>query len=483
MSEESAIVLDKTTKIYRLQETSQQRQTLGSLFGFRKKGSEQPTAAREFVALDNISLTVAKGERVGLVGRNGAGKTTLLKLLCGNFTPTTGTVKVNGTVQALMTMGTGFHPDHSGRRNAEMSLKYNGLSADDQTAAMRDIEEFCELGDFFDQPLKVYSLGMQARLMFAVATAVKPEILVVDEVLGAGDAYFIAKSKLRVERLVKSGCTMILVSHSMSQILELCTRAVWLDQGKVRMNDEAFLVVKAYEEFMHGPVNAVLLPDVEGSDATLKSHDTEKLRTVAARVLDLPEQVKLQEPNFLPHSESPLFPGLHEVDPHEFKFVAPGGISRWESKPGLKVCGFSIVTEQGVTNKLFTYKPAMFVYSVVAERSGVFNVRHGIAINDFLGTCLTRVFSPKDSFVLETGQIRQVRVLLNPNQLGPGEYVVGISVLEYSPIEMLNSTTRYDLLSRSFAISVALPDSLGALGASMMHSAEWHFGQDSVENE
>ncbi len=479
MSEESAIVLDKTTKIYRLQETSPQRPTLGSLFGFRKKGVEQLNQAREFVALDNISLTVAKGERVGLVGRNGAGKTTLLKLLCGNFTPTTGTVKVNGTVQALMTMGTGFHPDHSGRRNAEMSLKYNGLSPADQTAAMHDIEEFCELGDFFDQPLKVYSLGMQARLMFAVATAVKPEILVVDEVLGAGDAYFIAKSKLRVERLVKSGCTMILVSHSMSQILELCTRAIWLDQGKVRLNDDAFLVVKAYEEFVHGPINRILLP--EAHDIMAPQTNVKEISTgeVVARTLSLPGSVMMQEPHFLPHAEAPALTAAREISPTSLMFQAQGGISRWDSLVGVKVCGFSIVTERGVTNELITYRPALFVVTLVAEESGEYNLRHGIAINDYLGNCITRIFSPQDKFTIQAGEMRQVRMLLNPNQLGSGNYVVGISVLKYGPLETLNSAERYDLLSRSFVISVGLPDSLTALESIMLHTAEWQFGATS----
>jgi len=479
MSEEAAIVLDKTTKVYRLQGTSQQRPTLGSLFGFGKKAGEQLASSREFVALDNISLTVGKGERIGLVGRNGAGKTTLLKLLCGNFTPTTGTVKVNGTVQALMTMGTGFHPDHSGRRNAEMSLKYNGLSADDQAEAMRDIEEFCELGEFFDQPLKVYSLGMQARLMFAVATAVKPEILVVDEVLGAGDAYFIAKSKLRVERLVNSGCTMILVSHSMSQILELCTRAIWLDRGKIRLNDEAFLVVKAYEEFVHGPIQKILLPETLDFVAPETKVSEISSGGVAARTLSLPVSVLMQEPYFLPHADAPEMTALGEISPTALLFQAQGGISRWDSLIGVKVCGFSVVTERGITNELITYRPAMFVVTLVAQEGGAYDLRHGIAIHDYLGNCITRIFSPQDKFTIQAGEMRQVRMLLNPNQLGPGNYVVGVSVLKYGPLETLNSTARYDLLSRSFVISVGLPDSLTALESIMLHTAEWHFGATS----
>ncbi len=476
MSEEAAIVLHQTRKVYKLQHSSQQRPTLGRLFGFGKKGKQPTEPAREFVALDNISLTVAKGERIGLVGRNGAGKTTLLKLLCGNFTPTSGTVKVNGSVQALMTMGTGFHPDHSGRRNAEMALKYNGLSPDDQATAMRDVEEFCELGEFFDQPFKVYSMGMQARLMFAVATAVNPEILVVDEVLGAGDAYFIAKSKLRVERLVKSGCTMILVSHSMPQILELCSRVVWLDQGIVRMSGEAFAVVKAYEEYMHGPINSVVLGGAQSESLGNPTvTDTETPTPQPAQKTSVSDAILHQEPGFLRLEGKSELPGLSSVDPNEFRFLAQGGISRWNSESGVKICGFTIVTNRGETNELVTFQPAAFVLTLMAEESGKYDLRYGVAINDYLGNCITRIFSPRDSFEIRAGELRQVHMMLNPNQIGSGEYVVGLSVLEYGPLEVLNSTRRFDLLSRSFAIRVVLPESLSALESQVLLSGEWQF--------
>ena len=264
----------------------------------------------------------------------------------------------------------------------------------------------------------------------------------------------------------------------MSQILELCTRAIWLDQGRIRMNDDAFLVVKAYEEYMHGPINAVQIPATPAVTTVVASTVDEAGGQVVPRTLSLPVAVRLQEPTFLPHADIPGFPALAEVEPLEFMFLAPGGISRWESQPGLKVCGFSIVTERGITNELVTYRPVVFIYTLIAEIGGDYNVRHGIAINDYLGNCLTRIFSPKDTFSIKQGELRQVRMMLNPNQLGPGNYVVGISVLEFDSIEKLNSAARYDLLSRSFLISVALPDSLGALSASMMHSAEWQFGNE-----
>lgn len=475
-----ALRFHNVSKVYRLH--GSQSDQLIDVLGLERFGFRTRTPAKEFVALADISLDVPRGHRIGIVGRNGAGKTTLLKLICGNFAPTSGEVEVHGTVQALMNIGLGFHPEYTGRENVEASLQYNGLARDEYKQAMEGIVDFCELGDFLDQPFKTYSLGMQARLMFAAATAIRPDILIVDEVLGAGDAYFVAKSKARVEKLVSSGCTMLLVSHSMQQVLELCDEAIWMDQGRIRMRGESFLVVKAYEEYLHGPIQQISLSNttlnriaagedfVEPSGADLL--DSENEPVTKPRVGGLPADVLLQEPRFLPHGDTVSL--LCDVG-QGFRYEAPGGISRWDSEPGVKVIGFSIATERGQTNALVAMRPAKFFITLLAEHGGRFNCRYGIALNDHLGACMTRIFSPGDAFEIAAGGIRRLEVLLNPCQLGPGEYTVGISVLECAPIEKLNSTRRYDLLSRSFVVRVELPESLGSLEASFFHSAEWQF--------
>lgn len=410
----------------------------------------------------------------------------MLKLICGNFSPTRGRIEVNGTVQALMNIGLGFHPDYTGRDNVAASLQYNGLSRDQYQAAMEGIIEFCELGDFLDQPFKTYSLGMQARLMFATATAIRPDILIVDEVLGAGDAYFIAKSKQRVERLVQSGCTMLLVSHSMQQVLELCDEAVWLDQGRIRMRGEAFLVVKAYEQYLHGPIAGSRRlfrsrpPARRGSSSLSLQMPATILRrplpadsaSGAART-GIPDNLTLQEPRYLPHAATPTLPRVEP--PQGFSFLAPGGLSRWDSKVGVKVMGFGIMTERGPTDRLVSMRPAKFLFTLVAERDGPFDCRYGIALHDHLGRCLTRIFSPRDAFEARAGERRVVEIVLNPCQVGPGDYTLGISVLEHEALEKLNSTPRYDLLSRSFALRVELPESLAALESAFFHTAEWSF--------
>jgi len=483
----SAIHLKNVTKIYKLH--GSQRDQLIDVLGLNRLGIKIGGGAKEFVALNNISLDVSRGHRIGIVGRNGAGKTTLLKLLCGNFMPTEGVVTVNGMVQALMGAGLGFHPDYTGRENIEASLQYNGLKKAEYDEAIKSIIDFCELGDFLDQPFKIYSLGMQARLMFAAATAIKPDILIVDEVMGAGDAYFVAKSKVRIDKLVSSGCTMLLVSHSMQQVLELCDEAIWLDQGQIRMKGESFLVVKAYEEYLHGPVQKLSMPKLVG--ATELSDDDVgkliKLKTMkdsfsspnTSRPKGLQENMLLQEPWFIPHAEVPDLP---YSDAQGFHYVAAGGISRWEPEQGEKEVGFSVITERGLSDTLIALRPAKFIITIAAESDGLFNCRYGIAINDHLGGCVTRIYSPCDQFKIKAGDVHRIELLLNPCQIGPGEYTVGISVIEFTEFENINSAVRYDLLSRSFSIRVELPGSLAALNAGFFHTSEWQF-EDKVIHE
>lgn len=485
MSKEFAIKLNQVSKVYRLH-GSQKDQVIDVLklqrFGFKTK-----TACKEFSALKDISLNVPRGSKIGIVGRNGSGKTTLLKLLCGNFAPTRGTVEVNGTVQALMNIGLGFHPEFTGRENVESSLQYNGLDPSEYQTALEDIISFCELRDYFDQPFKTYSLGMQARLMFAAATAIKPDILIVDEVLGAGDAYFVAKSKVRVQKLVNSGCTMLLVSHSMSQILELCDEVIWLHEGEVRMRGPSFSVVKAYEEFLHGPIGSVSMPVVEkpgseqaGVQEQLKSeagvNGSIKNQESQRNLGDL-TKVVFQEPYFLPHSQSPMFPLVG--GPMDFKFVAPGGVSRWESDPGLKIIGFTILSHQGETSKLSTMQPAKFLINVIAESEGLFNCRCAMVIFDHLGNCVTRLISPVETFELKSQNTRCFELLLNPVQLGPGEYFISLSLHKLGELETINSNGRYDLLNRTFMFEVTLPDSLTPLSTQFFHTGEWILAEAS----
>jgi lipopolysaccharide transport system ATP-binding protein len=183
--------------------------------------------------LQEVSFEVAPGEAVGLIGINGAGKSTLLKLITGTSTPSTGGVSISGKVAALLELGMGFHPDFTGRQNVVMAGQLLGLSMADIAELMPAIEAFAEIGDYIDQPVRVYSSGMQMRLAFSVATARRPDVLIVDEALSVGDAYFQHKSFERIRQFRRAGTTLLLVSHDKQAIQSVCDRAILLDGGRL----------------------------------------------------------------------------------------------------------------------------------------------------------------------------------------------------------------------------------------------------------
>jgi ABC-2 type transport system ATP-binding protein len=206
--------------------------------------------ADDFWALRGINLSIARGTTVGLIGRNGSGKSTLLKIISRILYPTSGQVMVNGRVSTLLELGAGFHPDYTGRENIFLNASILGLSRRETRKRVDDIVAFAELGDFIDNPVRNYSSGMYMRLGFAVAVHVEPEILLVDEVLAVGDIAFQEKCLTRIGALQQNGVTIILVTHSPNQVRKLCSYAVWLDKGELRLKGSAVDVSLAYEAFM-----------------------------------------------------------------------------------------------------------------------------------------------------------------------------------------------------------------------------------------
>lgn len=207
--------------------------------------SGQPQHVLKWVLRD-ISFEIASGEAVGIVGVNGAGKSTLLKLIVGTSQPSAGLIDIRGRAAALLELGMGFHSDFSGRQNAIMAGQLLGISAAQLLDLMPEIEAFAEIGDYIDQPVRVYSSGMQVRLAFAVATAIRPEILIVDEALSVGDAYFQHKSFERIREFRRQGTTLLLVSHDRSAIQSICDRVILLNAGSLALQGSPEEVMDYY---------------------------------------------------------------------------------------------------------------------------------------------------------------------------------------------------------------------------------------------
>ena len=202
---------------------------------------------QEFFALKDVSLDVKRGESWGIVGNNGSGKSTLLKLICGILKPYTGSVEVRGNIAPLIELGAGFDSELTARENIYLNGALLGHKKVFMEQHFDEIIEFSELQDFIDVPLKNFSSGMAARLGFAIATIVKPDILIVDEVLAVGDAAFQEKCKKRMEEMISHGTTLLFVSHSIKQVKELCNNVIWIDKGIVKACGKAEEVIPLYE--------------------------------------------------------------------------------------------------------------------------------------------------------------------------------------------------------------------------------------------
>lgn len=198
--------------------------------------------------LKGIDLEIKKGEVVGLIGVNGSGKSTLLKLMTKIIYPTKGKITTYGKLTSLLELGAGFHPDFSGRENIYFNAAIFGLSRKEIDARLNDIIEFSELGDFIDNPVRTYSSGMYMRLAFSIAINVDADILLVDEILSVGDQHFQERCFQKIEDLKNQGKTIVIVTHSMDTVTRFCTRAVWLHQGKIKMDGDAETVTKVYLE-------------------------------------------------------------------------------------------------------------------------------------------------------------------------------------------------------------------------------------------
>lgn len=351
-------------------------------------------------ALLDINLEIHRGERVGIIGRNGAGKTTLLKLITQNYEPTKGEVKVVGRIQSLMDQGVGFHPEFTGRENIRSSLMYNGAVGEQARQFEKDIIEFVELGEYIDQPLKTYSLGMKARLGFATATAIKPEILIIDEVMGAGDAYFASKSASRMKLLTGDGVTLILVSHSNSQILQFCDRVIWIDGGRVSMDGPALEVVKAYDRYILELENSKML--AEAGQSSLRGSSRQE-------------------------------------------------VSRWKGSGEIEITSIAIRDANGSERAILrTGESVVLTVSAKLRKTGRWPCIANVFVYTNDGRPVCQFTSDKIECVGEVGQEFDFSLRLAPLLLGNGDFVLSTALYSSLDYADLTSAKFYDLIDRSF---------------------------------
>lgn len=255
---ETAIKVSNVSKVYRLYDKPTLR--LKEAFSIRKKQYH-----KDFHALHDVSFEVKKGEMLGIIGKNGAGKSTLLKIITGVLTPSSGEVEIKGKISALLELGAGFNPEYNGIQNAYLAGTMMGFSEEEMEAKLEGILRFADIGDFVKQPVKTYSSGMFARLAFAVAISVDPDILIIDEALSVGDVFFQAKCYKRMEELKNSGKTVLFVTHDMGSVMKYCERCIIINDGSLYAEGATKQMIDLYKKILVGqaPDAAVLEQHME----------------------------------------------------------------------------------------------------------------------------------------------------------------------------------------------------------------------------
>ncbi|MFP5379619.1 MAG: ABC transporter ATP-binding protein [Vicinamibacteria bacterium] len=349
-------------KVYRLYAKPQYR--FLDMFGLlgRRAG-----AYSEHAALDGVDLDIRRGEKVAIIGRNGAGKSTLLKLVTGVIEPTAGTLEVGVRAHALLQIGTGFHPDFTGRENIRAYLAQLGVTGAEAERKSAEIVEFAEVEEYIDQPVKTYSTGMGVRLMFSTATAITPELLVLDEVLGVGDAYFAQKSYERMRELTAgAGTTLLLVTHDVYSAVKVCERLIWIDRGRVLMDGDGPRVIKAYEDSIR-----------QQEEARLRARQQQRAQeAVSARGVQLLVEVQSADNRPLP---SPVYFSRIELVNGTERCVLPFDVSAFDERRAQHLQREGTAWGEAVTHEGRPARPMLNYGSPFHKVAGVVTVGGALA--------------------------------------------------------------------------------------------------------
>ena len=354
MHKNSAIKVQNLTKIYKLYEEPIDR-LKEALNPFKKSYHD------DFYALKNVSFEIKKGKTVGIIGRNGSGKSTLLKIIAGVLTPSSGRVTVHGKISVILELGSGFNPEMSGLENIYLNTFINGVNKEATDKKIDAIKEFAELGEFIYQPLKTYSTGMKARLAFAVAINIEPDILIVDEALAVGDAAFQRKCFAKMDQICEKGVTILFVSHSESSIVSLCSHAIWLSNGEKIIEGEPKLVTSLYMK--NSQKKHLNKDEIEKEFAILKN---------SVKQVEKDKNIPYQ------NKEGELVKELYDVS------IKPKSTIYYEEK-NAQISNAKITTLNGKeVNVLLHGKEYIYSY-IVNLKSQTEDVRFGFLIKDKIG--------------------------------------------------------------------------------------------------
>lgn len=413
MSSEIAIKIVNLSKCYHIYDTPRDRlkQFVFPLIQ-RCIGVKPQSYFREFTALRDVSLEIKKGETVGIIGRNGSGKSTLLQMICGTLSPTSGSVTTYGRIAALLELGSGFNPEFTGRENVYMNASILGLKKDEIDARFDEIASFADIGEFIEQPVKTYSSGMMVRLAFAVAIRVDPDILIVDEALSVGDELFQRKCYSRIEAIRASGATILFVSHSGAQIVELCDRAVLLDAGEKLAIGAPKQIVGFYQKLLYAPVemHEVIRAQIRRKKEHLETGTLAVNSSLVKTCSTFGEESEPQE----------------SFDPN----LKPGSTIDYESYGPLIDVPYIISQDGRKVNTLIRGRKYRYCYRVNFQRVAT-GVRFGVSIKTTTGFSLAGALSAPDLKsaigTISKGSVVDVQFSFDCN-LNPGVYFMNAGV-------------------------------------------------------
>lgn len=403
--QDKAISIANVSKSYKLYQKPSHR-VKETFHPFRKK------YCTPFQALNDISVEIGFGETIGIVGRNGCGKSTLLQIVCGIMPPTSGQLVVNGRISAILELGAGFNPEFSGRDNVYLNCSILGVEKNTVDQKMQSILDFADIGTFIDQPVKTYSSGMTMRLAFSIAISVEPAILVVDEALAVGDAAFQRKCYAKIKSLQEGGTTILFVSHDAGAIVELCNRAILLDQGELIYSGDPKKVISLYHKLLFAPADKL---------AAVKNE-------VIADVKSKEQQFDIEDANITTSKEETA--GASEAKAYLNQHLIPKS-TIWYKPNGAKITSPRIISLEGEeVNVLARNDEYFFVYDVTFTEH-VFNVRPGLSIKTVRGFDLGgygRILNSETAKHIEPGTTAEVKLRFRCSLL-PGTFFLNAGIL------------------------------------------------------